>query len=71
VRIERLFDALWRNTDAADEALAKGVLDGDFTWVEAGVIDISEGTGPWVAEPAPSAKTENLARRVLPPTTAS
>ena len=69
LRIERLFDALWRNTDAADESLAADVLDGAYTWVEAGVIDISEGTGPWVADPVPSTTTENVARRVLPPTT--
>jgi alkylation response protein AidB-like acyl-CoA dehydrogenase len=50
LRIERLFDALWRNADAVDEALAKAVLDGRHTWFEADVLDPTEGTGPWIAE---------------------
>jgi len=49
LRIERLFDALWRNTDTVDEALAKAVLDGRHTWFEADVLDPTEGTGPWIA----------------------
>jgi alkylation response protein AidB-like acyl-CoA dehydrogenase len=49
LRVERLFDALWQNTDAIDERLAASVLDGRYTLLEAGVIDQSEGTGPWIA----------------------
>jgi hypothetical protein len=32
------------------------VLAGDVTWLEEGVLDPSEGTGPWIArwEPGPS-----------------
>jgi alkylation response protein AidB-like acyl-CoA dehydrogenase len=67
VRIERLFDALWDNTDDADTELAKAVLSGRYTFVEDGVLDPSEGTGPWIAEWAPGESTEeNLARHYLP-----
>jgi alkylation response protein AidB-like acyl-CoA dehydrogenase len=64
LRADRLFDGLWDNTDAADQRLARRVLDGDLTWLEAGVVDGSEGTGPWISawQPGPSAKT-NQARR--------
>jgi hypothetical protein len=45
------------------------VLKGRHTWLEEGVLDPSEGTGPWIAqwEPGPTAQ-ENVARRYLPPT---
>ena len=49
-RVEALFDALWVNTDPADHRLTRRVLDGDFTWLEEGILDQSEGTGPWIAE---------------------
>jgi hypothetical protein len=49
LRVDDLLRRLWRNTDAADERLAKRVLDGQFAWLEAGILDPSEGTGPWVA----------------------
>ena len=52
LRVQRLFRALWVNTDARDERLAKGVLAGEFTWAEDGILDISEGTGPWIAQDA-------------------
>ncbi|AYY12093.1 acyl-CoA dehydrogenase [Actinobacteria bacterium YIM 96077] len=67
LRTERLFDALWNNTDKQDEATARAVLDGRYTWFEADLLDISEGTGPWITEPAPTPK-ENVARRMLPST---
>ena len=56
LRVEGLFAALWANTDDDDRRLAKGVLAGDYTWLEEGVLDPSEGTGPWIAEwsPGPS-----------------
>ena len=50
LRVERLFDGLWKNTDSADRRLTARLLDGDFAWVEAGVLDQSEGTGPWIAD---------------------
>ncbi|ORV10906.1 acyl-CoA dehydrogenase family protein [Mycobacterium celatum] len=66
LRVEALFHALWSNTDATDMQLARNVLGGRYTWLEEGVLDQSEGTGPWIAhwEPGPSTE-ENLARRFL------
>ncbi|QLL06716.1 acyl-CoA dehydrogenase family protein [Mycobacterium vicinigordonae] len=68
LRVDALFGALWTNTDSSDVQLTNDVLDGRYTWLEAGILDQSEGTGPWIAdwEPAESAQT-NLARRVLSP----
>src|SRR5699024_6782549 len=43
-RVDALFRQLWINTDAHDERIAERVLAGDFEWIEAGVLDISEGT---------------------------
>lgn len=69
LRVERLFDALWDNTDDVDYGLARGALEGRYTWLEGGVIDPSEGTGPWIAEwRVGESKEENLARRYLPST---
>ena len=73
LRVEALFHALWTNTDSSDVRLANDLLEGRYTWLEEGVVDQSEGTGPWIAhwEPGPSTET-NLARRFLtasPPST--
>jgi alkylation response protein AidB-like acyl-CoA dehydrogenase len=66
LRIERLFDALWDNTDDADTALARRVLAGNYSWLEDGVLDPSEGTGPWIAPwPSGPSTTESVARRYL------
>ena len=56
LRVESLFDALWSNTDDLDRQLAERVLAGQLTWLEEGVLDVSEGTGPWIAPwtPGPS-----------------
>ena len=56
LRVQTLFAALWTNTDATDSRLARSVLAGDYTWLEEGVFDPSEGTGPWIAawSPGPS-----------------
>jgi alkylation response protein AidB-like acyl-CoA dehydrogenase len=64
LRIERLFDALWRNTDSRDEALAKAILDGRHTWFEADVLDPTEGTGPWIAGRAATAGSPDVHRFV-------
>src|SRR6185437_9816440 len=49
-RIDVLFRELWDNTDDVDRKLTARVMNGDFTWLEEGVIDASEGTGPWIAD---------------------
>jgi alkylation response protein AidB-like acyl-CoA dehydrogenase len=58
LRVDALFQHLWDNTDDTDRTVAAAVLDGDFTWLEAGVLDQSEGTGPWISAwaPGPSEK---------------
>ena len=63
-RAEELFRQLWRNTDADDVRLARGVLSGRYAWLEEGIIDPSL-PGPWVAaaEPGPS-KLENVHRPI-------
>jgi len=64
VRVEEYFDQLWRNTDDGDRLLARAVLAGDYEWLEAGVLDQSEGTGPWIADASPRASVkENLHRK--------
>ncbi len=66
LRVEALFDALWTNTDSTDAALARNVLSGRYTWLEDGIIDQSEGTGPWISHWEAGESTEpNLARRFL------
>jgi alkylation response protein AidB-like acyl-CoA dehydrogenase len=62
VRVEELFERLWRNSDDEDARLAKRVLEGRYTWLEEGVLDPSI-PGPWIAEaePGPS-KAENVHR---------
>ncbi|MFD1812708.1 acyl-CoA dehydrogenase family protein [Rhodococcus gannanensis] len=64
LRVDRHFAALWENTDDVDHRLAGQVLGGEHSWLEDGVLDQSEGTGPWIASWEPGASTEpNLARR--------
>jgi hypothetical protein len=65
LRVDALFTALWSNTDDGDQRLAKGVLGGEFTWLEEGVLDPSEGTGPWIAPWSPGAsESESVWRAV-------
>ncbi|HET8768299.1 MAG TPA: acyl-CoA dehydrogenase family protein [Pedococcus sp.] len=65
LRVEALFTALWANTDDDDRRLAKGVLAGDYAWLEEGVLDPSEGTGPWIAPWSPGAsEVESVWRAV-------
>ena len=62
VRISALFSGLWENTDATDVSTAKKVLQGQYKWLEEGVIDPSSD-GPWIAaaDPGPSER-ENVHR---------
>lgn len=69
LRIERLFAALWENTDETDHRISRGVLGGDYTWLEDGVFDPSEGTGPWIAPWTPGPSTEENVARRFPTTT--
>jgi alkylation response protein AidB-like acyl-CoA dehydrogenase len=63
LRADHLFDRLWNNTDDTDRHIAGRVLEGEFTWLEAGVIDQSEGTGPWIAAWAPGPSEVETVRR--------
>ena len=63
LRVDRLFDQLWANTDDTDRRIASGVLEGNFAWLEDGVLDQSEGTGPWIAAWAPGASEGESVRR--------
>lgn len=58
VRVDEYFDQLWRNTDDGDHVLSRKVLAGDYEWLEAGVLDQSEGTGPWIADASPRASVK-------------
>lgn len=63
IRVRRLFDSLWDNTDDEDMRVAHNVLDGHYRRLEEGVLDPSEGTGPWIAEWQMGPSTEeNLLR---------
>jgi hypothetical protein len=58
-RVETLFTALWANEDEASYAAAQRVLDGQYTWLEEGVIDPS-GEGPMLSD-SPSEPATELA----------
>lgn len=53
VRVEELFRSLRGPTTASDDRLAATVLTGRLRWVEDGIVDVSEGTGPWIAPRTP------------------
>lgn len=64
IRVDELFDRLWTNTDDVDRKVVKGVLNGMYTWLEAGVVDPS-GEGPWIADATPGPSTrENVHRPI-------
>jgi hypothetical protein len=64
LRAEKLFDALWDNTDAADVSVSKKVLAGRYAFLEEGIIP-PPTAGEWIAgwEPGPSTQ-EDVRRRV-------
>ncbi|MFI6092600.1 acyl-CoA dehydrogenase family protein [Streptomyces sp. NPDC051218] len=64
IRVDELFDRLWKNTDDVDRKVVKGVLNGMYTWLESGVVDPS-GEGPWIADATPGPSTrENVHRPI-------
>ncbi len=65
-RITELFHQLIDNTDDSDREVARLVLDGRFTWLEEGVMDVSVD-GPWIAETTPGPATVPNLRRIVPP----
>jgi hypothetical protein len=66
LRAEALFDALWDNTDSLDVAAARRVLDGRYTFLEAGVVT-EPSDQAWVASWAPGPSTTEDVRRRIPP----
>jgi alkylation response protein AidB-like acyl-CoA dehydrogenase len=58
-RVDRLFHDLMHNDDAHNYETAQRVLEGQFLWAEAGIIDAS-GDGPMIGLPDKSA--ENVHR---------
>lgn len=69
LRVDNLYAALWDNTDDTNGRIARNTLDGHYTWLEYGVLDPSEGTGPWIADWQTGASSEeNVARRYIGPT---
>jgi alkylation response protein AidB-like acyl-CoA dehydrogenase len=64
IRVDDLFDHLWRNTDDSDRRLARDVLADRFTWLEEGVLDPSI-EGPWIAQQGNTdGQRENVHRRI-------
>jgi alkylation response protein AidB-like acyl-CoA dehydrogenase len=63
IRVDGYFDQLWRNTDDVDHELSSNVLAGDYAWLEAGILDQSEGTGPWIADATPGASSKESLHR--------
>ena len=66
LRVERLFAALWDNTDAPDATAAKGILAGRYAYLEDGVITRA-GEQDWVASWTPGPSSVPDVRRRIPP----
>ena len=65
VRIGALFTALGENTDDADGAAAKHVLEGRYAFVEDGIL-LPSDDGPWVSPVVPGPSTKPDLRRRVP-----
>jgi alkylation response protein AidB-like acyl-CoA dehydrogenase len=65
IRVDELFDRLWRNTDALDRKVADKLMAGDYAWLEEGILDISL-PGPWIAEADPGPSTHENVHRKIP-----
>jgi hypothetical protein len=59
LRVDQLFAQLWENTDTLDDALARRIRAGRYSWQEDGVLDGS-GDLPWImpVTPGPSTRTD-------------
>lgn len=64
LRIEELLERLDNESDELDRTIARRVMAGDCTWLEAGVVDPSTD-GPWIAESLPGPATRPNVRRVV------
>jgi alkylation response protein AidB-like acyl-CoA dehydrogenase len=62
LRVDALFERLWRNTDTLDRGTAKQVMQGRYKWLEEGVIDPSV-EGPWIADTLPGPSVANDVHR--------
>ncbi|MFD5320061.1 acyl-CoA dehydrogenase family protein [Streptomyces sp. NPDC127098] len=63
-RVEALFAELMHNTDVADQALVRQLLEGDYRWLEDGILDPT-AEGPWIADTTPGpATTPNVHRHI-------
>ncbi|MCX2967551.1 MULTISPECIES: acyl-CoA dehydrogenase family protein [Streptomyces] len=65
LRVEELFTRLWKNTDDLDHKVVRGVLDGAYTWLEAGITDPSTD-GPWIASTTPPPTPHDNLHRPIP-----
>jgi hypothetical protein len=67
LRVQSLLRGLWRNTDDADRRAARRLVNGDYAWLEDGILPLPE-TGSWVAGWSPGPSTEkDLSRRIPMP----
>ncbi|MQA24747.1 MAG: acyl-CoA dehydrogenase [Micromonosporaceae bacterium] len=65
LRVKALLRGLWRNTDVADGRVARRLVDGDYAWLEQGVLPLDD-TGPLVSEWSPGASSEKDTSRRIP-----
>ncbi len=64
LRVDALFDALWRNTDVLDNRAAKAVVEGRYVALEDGIMPLPE-QGEWVSSWQPGPSTVEDVRRRL------
>lgn len=64
IRVDELFGRLWTNTDDLDRSVVRGILNGSYTWLEAGVVDPSS-EGPWIADQTPGPSTRDNVHRPI------
>ena len=65
LRVEKLFAALWDNTDSVDVKVAARVAEGRYGFLEGGIIP-TPPAGDWVAPWSPGPSTEKDVRRRIP-----